>query len=406
MNVHEYQAKQLLKSYGLAVPRGGVAATAAEAQAIARALGGTRWVVKAQIHAGGRGPAGGIKIVHSVDDVEMIADLMLGAELTTAQTAPQGQKVSRVYIEQGYDIVRRFYLALLVDADKACVTLLVSPESGNEGIEEIATQAPEKVLRIALDPEAGLQTEQARQLADSVDLSGPQAETLVRYLQALYELFVSLDASLVEISPLVVSDSGELLVLDAKLSFDDNALFRHPTVQALQDLESRHPTELAAAQQGLNYIELDGDIGTLVSGAGLAMATLDAIVEVGGRAANFLDVPPVARQAQVAGAVQLLLGDSRLKSILINVFGGGIMQCNTVADGLVAALRQSRPKTPLVVRLDGINADIGKKALLASGFEVTFADDLADAAQKAVQAATSAAAAPSLLKKLFGREKH
>ena len=385
MNVHEYQAKQLLKSYGIAVPPGGVAATPEEAEAVARTLNGSAWVVKAQIHAGGRGPAGGVKIVHSIDDVRTIAELMLGATLTTVQTGPQGQTVRRVYIEQGCTFVRSFYLALLIDAVLGQLTFLVSPETGSEGIEEIATKHPERVIKATADIDTGLTEEQARQLAADVDLMGDHAETFIRYLRVLHEAFINLDASLIEISPLVVTDEGKVMALDAKMTFDDNALFRHPTVKALRTRESVNPTELAAAQQGLNYLCLDGDIGTMASGAGLAMATLDAIKECGGEPANFLDIPPMARQSQIAAAVNLLLADERLNSILINVFGGGIMRCDVVADGIIAATRETGINIPLVARLDGTNIDIAKKALLDAGLNIIFADDLATAAKTVVE---------------------
>ena len=389
MNVHEYQAKQLLKSYGIAVPAGGVAATPAEAEAVARTLSGPAWVVKAQIHAGGRGPAGGVQIVHSVDDAKMVAELMLGSQLTTAQTAPQGVTVKQVYIEQGCSIVRSFYLALLVDTLSDCLSFLVSPERGSESIEEIALKHPERVCKIVIDPEQSLQTTQAQELATTIGLGGDQADVFVRYLQLLYDAFTQMDATLIEISPLVVTDEGILTALDAKMSFDNNALFRHPTIKALQDNDSTDPIELAAAQQGLNYFKLDGTIGTMVSGAGLAMATLDAIIECNGKAANFLDVPPMARQSQVAAAFKLLLSDDRLACILVNVFGGGIMRCDTIADGIIAALRESQINPantlPLVVRLTGTNVEIGRKKLQDSGFTIHFATDLADAASQALK---------------------
>jgi succinyl-CoA synthetase beta subunit len=403
MDIHEYQAKQLLKSYGIAVPPGGVAATPDEAEAVARTLSGPDWVVKAQIHAGGRGPAGGVKLVRSVDDARAVAELMLGAPLATAQTAPQGQVVRRVYIEQGCASARALYLALLVDAASARVTLLASPERGADSIEEIAAAHPERVLKIVIDPLQGLTETAARQLAADVDFTGAQAATLVRYLQALYRAFIELDAALIELSPLVVTDSGELLALDVKMSFDDNALFRHPTLQALRVRASADPIASAAAQQGLNYLRLEGDIGTLVSGAGLALATLDAIVECGGRPANFLDIPPMSRQNQIAAAFRLLLADARLAAILVNVFGGGIMRCDAIADGIIAATRETALSVPLVVRLEGTNADIGRKTLRACAGDIRFADDLADAAAKVVQAAR-AAPAPKRIKKLFGKE--
>lgn len=405
MNVHEYQAKQLLKSCGIGIPPGSVAASVAEAEAVARTLNGPTWAVKAQILAGARGPAGGVKLVHSVEEVGEIADLMLGAQLTTTQTAPEGQEIRRVYIEQGCEIVRSFYLALLLDTLSGHITILVSPERGAEGIEEVAAKHPERVHKINVDPDHGLQDTQVQELAAVVGLPSDQATTFTRYLHSLYETFISLDATLIELSPLIVADSGEMLTLDAKMSFDDNALFRHPTIAALQDRESIEPTELAAAQQGLNYIKLGGNIGTLVSGAGLAMATLDAIIEYGGTAANFFDVPPRARQAQIASAFKLLLADKRLSCILVNVFGGGIMRCDTLAAGIVSATQDSPLSLPLVVRLSGTDAEIGRKTLHAAGLDVTFADDLASAAAQAVQASQSSSKPQNASSSLLGSVK-
>ena len=398
MDVHEYQAKQLLRSYGIAIPAGGVAATAEEAEAVARTLSGPVWAVKAQIHAGGRGAAGGVKLVHSVDDAREVAELMLGAELATAQTGPQGQTVRRVYIEQGCDTVRTFYLALLIDAQTGELLFLTSPEGG-DSIEEIATIHPDHVIRTPVDLSNGFTVQQAQQLTDALDLSGEHAQTFSDYLKIIHQAFLDLDASLIELSPLAVTAEGQMVALDAKMSFDDNALFRHPTVKALRTRESAEPTELAAAQQGLNYVRLEGNLGTLVSGAGLALATLDAIHEAGGQAANFLDVPPMARQAEVAAAFKLLLADQRLQSLLVNVFGGGIMRCDVIADGLISAARETGPNIPIIARLDGINSDIARKALRDAGLNVVLADNLATAAQQAVHSAQAnhALQTPSLL---------
>ena len=385
MDVHEYQAKAILQRYGITIPPGCVATTPEQAEMVARTLSGPRWAVKAQIHAGGRGAVGGVKIVDSIDDVKMIAELMLGSQLTTAQTSAHGLEVRHVYIEQGCEIDRSFYLALLVDTSSGQLTLLLSPEPGTEGIEQYAMKHADTVNKAVIDPNTGPSAEQAQELIAGVGLTGEQAQMFQRYLEALFRIFVELDGTLIEISPLVITSTGELTALDAKISFDNNALFRHPEIKALQDLQDMDANELAAAEQGLNYFRLDGTIGTMVSGAGLAMATLDAVIENGGTPATFLDVPPIARQAQVAAAFKLLLTDARLSSILVNVFGGGVMRCDTIADGIVAAVRETKPRVPIVVRLAGTNAEIGRKTLQNSGLKIILADELADVALRAVE---------------------
>ena len=385
MDVHEYQAKAILQRYGIAIPPGSVATTPEQAEAIARDLSGPRWAVKAQILAGGRGAVGGVKIVDSIDDVKMIAELMLGSQLTTAQTSAHGLEVRQVYIERGCEIDRSFYIALLVDTSTGQLTLLLSPEPGAEGIEQYAMKHADTVIKTVIDPNTGPSAEQVEDLIAGVALTGDQAQTFQRYLDTLFKIFSELDTTLIEISPLVVTSTGELTALDAKVSFDNNALFRHPEIKSLQDQQEMDSNELAAAQQGLNYFQLDGTIGTMVSGAGLAMATLDAIIESGGAPANFLDVPPMARQAQVAAAFKLLLTDSRLSCILVNVFGGGVMRCDTIADGIIAAELETKPRVPIVVRLAGTNAEIGRKTLQGSGLNIILADELADVAQRAVE---------------------
>lgn len=388
MYIHEYQAKQILQRYGIAAPPGGVAASAEEAECVAARLAGP-WAVKAQIHAGARGPAGGVKIVRARDEVKSIAELMLGNALATAQTGPRGQIVRRVYIEQGCDIAQAFYLALLIDTVDGIPILLASPESGAEGIEAIAVRHPDEVIRLDIDPAVGLSTNQAERLVVDIGLRNGAARTTVDYLLALYRTFIELDATLIEISPLVVTAQGEVLALDAKMSFDDNALFRHPDLEALRDDTDADPRELQARRQGFNYVRLGGKIGTLASGAGLALATLDAIVEVGGEPANFLDLPPMARQHQVAEAFKLLFAEPGLACVLINVFGGGIMRCDVIADGLIAAARETQRHLPIVCRLDGTNADIAIKTLRGSDLHPHVAADLGAAARQALVLATA-----------------
>jgi succinyl-CoA synthetase beta subunit len=389
MNIHEYQAKSLLQKYGVAVPRGQVAYTADEAEAAAKALGGAVWVVKAQIHAGGRGKGGGVKVARSPAEVRALADKMLGMTLVTHQTGPSGREVKRVYIEEGCDIKRELYLAMLIDRVTGRVTVIASTEGGME-IEEVAAKHPEKIARIAIDPASGLQPYHARQVAFALGLEGKQINSAVAFLAAMYEAFVALDTSLVEINPLVVTGAGTLLALDAKINFDDNALFRHRDIEELRDDAEEDPTEIEAGRHGLNYIKLDGTIGCLVNGAGLAMATMDIIKLHGGSPANFLDVGGGATKERVTTAFKIILSDPNVEGILVNIFGG-IMRCDVIAEGVVAAARELGLQVPLVVRLEGTNVELGKRILAQSGLPIVSADNLEDAAQKIVREVKEAA---------------
>ena len=398
MNIHEYQAKQLLAKYGVAVPKGGVAYTADEAAKAAEDLGGSVWVVKSQIHAGGRGAGrfkddtsdkGGVRVVKSVDDVRENVSAMLGKVLVTKQTGAEGREVKRVYVEEGCDIARELYLGLLIDRATSRITLMASTEGGME-IEEVADATPEKILRIDIDPATGMQTFHARQVAFGLGLEGDQVKSATKFLMAMYTAFTDLDASIVEINPLVVTGSGDVIALDAKMNFDDNALFRHKDVQELRDEDEEDPTELEAAKHDLNYITLDGNIGCMVNGAGLAMATMDIIKLYGGSPANFLDVGGGATKERVTTAFKLILSDPNVESILVNIFGG-IMRCDVIAEGVVAAAREVSLDVPLVVRLAGTNVELGKKILEESGLPIVSADNLADAAEKVVKVTKEAA---------------
>ena len=389
MNIHEYQAKELLAKFGVTVPRGGVAYTAAEAVEVARRLGGPVWVVKAQIHAGGRSKAGGVKLARSEDEVATAARQMLGQKLVTHQTGPEGREVKRVYVEEGCDIARELYLGLLIDRTTQRVTLLGSTEGGVE-IEEMAARAPEKILTEAIDPASGIEPFHARNFAFAVGLEGAQIGVAVKFVTALYRAFCDLDASVAEINPLVVTRSGDLVALDAKIGFDDNALYRQPDIAALRDEDEEDPTEIEAGKHGLNYIKLDGNIGCMVNGAGLAMATMDIIKLHGGSPANFLDVGGGATRERVAMAFKLILSDPNVEGILVNIFGG-IMRCDVIAEGVVAAAREVNLHVPLVVRLEGTNVDLGKRIMQQSGLPILAAESLADAAQKVVAAVKEAA---------------
>jgi succinyl-CoA synthetase beta subunit len=388
MNIHEYQAKELLAKFGVAIPRGGVAYTAPEAGMVARRLGGPVWVVKAQIHAGGRGKAGGVKLVRSEEEVAAAADAMLGRQLVTHQTGPSGREVTRVYIEEGCQIDREFYLGALVDRATGRVTLIASTEGGVE-IEEVAAHSPDKILQVAIDPASDIQPFHAREIAHGLGITGAQVGAAVKLVTALYRAFCELDATLIEINPLVLTKTGELLALDAKMSFDDNALFRHPDIEALRDQGEEDPTELEAGRHGLNYIKLDGNIGCMVNGAGLAMATMDIIKLYGGSPANFLDVGGGATRERVSTAFKLILSDPNVEGILVNIFGG-IMRCDVIAEGVVGAAREINLHVPLVVRLEGTNVDLGKKIMQQSGLPILAAENLADAAQKIVTAVKGA----------------
>jgi len=397
MNIHEYQAKSLLSGYGVSVPRGAVAYTASEAEAAARDLGGPVWVVKSQIHAGGRGAgrfandpdgAGGVRVVRSVEEVRANAEAMLGSVLVTKQTGASGREVKRVYIEEGCEIARELYLGMLVDRASGRVVLMASREGGME-IEEVAAATPERIVTVTIDPATGFMPHHGRRVAFALGLEGRQVGSAVRFLSGMYSAFTGLDASLVEINPLVVTGSGDVVALDAKMTFDDNALFRHGDVAELRDEDEEDPAELEAARHELNYIKLDGDIGCMVNGAGLAMATMDIIKLHGGEPANFLDVGGGATKERVAKAFKLILSDPNVEGILVNIFGG-IMRCDVIAEGVVAAAREVSLQVPLVVRLEGTNVDLGRKMLAESGLAITAADDLGDAAAKIVSAVREA----------------
>jgi succinyl-CoA synthetase beta subunit len=389
MNIHEYQAKQLLAKYGVAVPRGEVAFSAAEAEVAAQQLPGPVWVVKAQIHAGGRGKGGGVKVVKSVRDVKSAAERMIGMNLVTHQTGPEGKRVKRVYVEEGCDIVRELYLSLLIDRATSAVTLMASTEGGMD-IEEVAGKTPEKILKVAIDSAIGLRPYHARKLAFGLGLEGAQVRSASQFFSSLYRAFLDLDASLIEINPLVVKGNGELIALDAKMNFDDNGLFRHQDIEALRDEDEEDPAELEASKHELNYIKLDGSIGCMVNGAGLAMATMDIIKLYGADPANFLDVGGGATAERVTAAFKLILSDKNVKGILVNIFGG-IMRCDVIAKGIVAAANEVDLHVPLVVRLEGTNVAIGKEILNRSGLNIVSADDLGDAAAKIVAAVREAA---------------
>jgi len=398
MNIHEYQAKTLLARYGVAVPKGGVAYTPDEAEKVARELGGPVWVVKSQIHAGGRGAGrfkddpngkGGVRVVKSIDEVKKNAAAMLGKTLITKQTGPKGKEVKRIYVEEGCDIKRELYLGMLVDRASHRVTIMASTEGGMD-IEDVAHKTPEKIIRLAIDPAQGLQSYYARKIAFGLGLEGKQIGACVKFLTAMYEAFTGLDASIVEINPLVVTGAGEVLALDAKMNFDDNALFRHKDVADLRDEDEEDPMELEASKHELNYVKLDGSIGCMVNGAGLAMATMDIIKLYGGEPANFLDVGGGATRERVTQAFKLILSDPNVEGILVNIFGG-IMRCDVIAEGVVAAAREVALNVPLVVRLEGTNVELGKKILKNSGLKIVSGDNLADAAEKIVKAVKEAA---------------
>ncbi len=398
MNIHEYQAKSLLAKYGVAVPRGVVAFSPEEAEKAANELGGPIWVVKSQIHAGGRGAgrfqddpdgAGGVRVVKSVADVKANAAKMLGHTLVTKQTGPAGKEVKRLYVEEGCDIARELYLGMLVDRATSCVTLMASTEGGME-IEEVAAAHPEKILKMVVDPAIGFMPFHGRKIAFGLGLEGKQVGAAVKFMAAMYQAFVSLDASIVEINPLVVTGAGEVIALDAKMNFDDNALFRHKDVAEMRDEDEEDPMELEAAKYDLNYIKLEGQVGCMVNGAGLAMATMDIIKLYGSEPANFLDVGGSATKERVTAAFKIILSDPNVEGILVNIFGG-IMRCDVIAEGVVAAAREVELHVPLVVRLEGTNVELGKKILADSGLPIISADNLADAAEKVVKAVREAA---------------
>jgi succinyl-CoA synthetase beta subunit len=384
MNIHEYQAKAVLREFGAPVPRGIPAFTVEEAVKAAHDLGGPVWVVKAQIHAGGRGKAGGVKVVKSIEDVEREALRLLGSTLVTHQTGPHGKVVSRLYVEEGSAIERELYLSALVDRATSRVAFVVSTEGGMD-IEEVARTHPEKILTFSVDPATGLMPQHARRAAQVLGLAGDLAKQAGAVLAKLYEAFVAKDMSLLEINPLVVTKAGQLICLDAKIGFDDNALYRHADISALRDLTEEDDKEIEASKYDLNYVALEGTIGCMVNGAGLAMATMDIIKLYGAAPANFLDVGGGATKEKVAAAFKIITSDPRVKGILVNIFGG-IMRCDVIAEGIVAAVKDVGLKVPLVVRLEGTNVDLGKKIIADSKLDVVSADDLDDAAQKIVAA--------------------
>ena len=389
MNIHEYQAKGLLKKYGAPVLEGGVAYTAAEAVDEAKKLGGPVWVVKAQIHAGGRGKAGGVKVVKTLDDVEAVAKELIGKTLVTHQTGPEGKEVKRVYVEDGCAIKSEFYLSMLLDRASGKLAIMASTEGGMD-IEEVAEATPEKIVTITIDPVTGLQPFHCRRVAFGLKLEGTAAKECQKVVAALYKAYTDLDASLLEINPLVLTQDDKMVVLDAKMSFDGNALFRHSDVRELRDESEEDPKEIEASKYDLNYISLDGSIGCMVNGAGLAMATMDIIKLKGGEPANFLDVGGGATKERVTEAFKIILSDDNVEGILVNIFGG-IMRCDVIAEGVVAAAREVALSVPLVVRLEGTNVELGKQIMADSGLPIITADDLNDAAEKVVKAVKEAA---------------
>ena len=394
MNIHEYQAKALLRSYGVPVSDGRVVLRAEDAKSAAGELGGPLWVVKSQIHAGGRGKGkfkepeagekGGVRLAKSVEEAAELAKQMLGRTLVTHQTGPAGKQVNRIYIEDGSDISRELYLALLVDRGTSRVSFVVSTEGGMD-IEEVAAHTPEKIVSFSVDPATGIQPFHGRKVAFALGLEGKQVKQCVSLIEKLYKAFVEKDAEMIEINPLIVTTDGDLKALDAKVGFDNNALFRQPDILALRDETEEDPKELAASKFDLNYIALDGEIGCMVNGAGLAMATMDIIKLFGAEPANFLDVGGGATKEKVTEAFKIITSDPNVKGILVNIFGG-IMRCDIIAEGIIAAVKEVGLKVPLVVRLEGTNVALGKEIIAKSGLNVIAADDLSDAAQKIVKA--------------------
>ena len=380
MNIHEYQAKELLKQYGVPVPDGRVAHNVDHAVAVAEDLGGERWIVKAQIHAGGRGKGGGVKLAESIEDVRSLTDQMIGSHLVTPQTGSEGRLVQRVLIEQACDIQQEFYLGMVIDRATQRITVIASA-SGGMNIEEVAKTNPEKVIREAVDPAVGLMSFQCRKIAAKIGLTGKQIAAAAKLMQALYRAFRDKDALLVEINPLAIVNGGSLLAVDAKMSFDGNALYRRPQITELRDFDEEDPKEVEATGHGLNYIALDGNVGCIVNGAGLAMATMDAISFHGGKPANFLDVGGGASPEKVGNAFRIVLQDPNVKIILVNIFAG-INRCDWIAEGLVQAMRDLEINVPIVVRLAGTNVELGAPILAESGFPFIMADNLDDAATK------------------------
>jgi succinyl-CoA synthetase beta subunit len=384
MKIHEYQGKEILRKYNVAIPQGAVAYSVDEATAVAQRLGGSVWVVKAQIHAGGRGKGGGVKIAKSIGEVKMLASQILGMRLITHQTGPEGKIVKRLLVEQGVDIAKEMYVGITLDRTMGMNVLMVSTEGGVE-IEKIAAESPEKIVKEHVDPSVGLQQFQARKLAFALGLTGDAFKNGVKFLLALYKAYDATDASLAEINPLVITKGGDVLALDAKINFDDNALYRHPEFAELRDLDEEEPLEIEASKSNLNYIKLDGNVGCMVNGAGLAMATMDIIKLAGGEPANFLDVGGGANAETVESGFKIILADKNVKAILINIFGG-IVRCDRVATGVVEAAKKVEVKIPIVIRLAGTNADLAAEILKKSGMSFLVAENLKDAAEKVTNA--------------------
>jgi succinyl-CoA synthetase beta subunit len=382
LKIHEYQAKSVLARYGVPVPRGEVASSAAEAGEIAGRLGGSVVVVKAQIHAGGRGKGGGVKLAKSHQEAEQIAKQMLGMTLVTHQTGPEGKKVGRLLIEEGLQIDRELYVSIVIDRASAAPVIIASSEGGMD-IEEVAASRPEKILKEVVDRGTGILPFQSRKLAFGMGLEGGPANKLVKVLDSLYRAFIDTDASMIEINPLILTKGGDLLALDAKVSFDDNALFRHPDLRDLRDLTEEDPLEVEASKFSLNYIRLDGNIGCMVNGAGLAMATMDIIKLSGGEPANFLDVGGGANADQIRNAFKILMSDKNVRAVLINIFGG-ILRCDVLAQGVIAAVKELGVPVPIVIRMEGTNVEEGKRMLKESGLNFTTADSMGEAAEKVV----------------------
>ena len=400
MNIHEYQAKELLQKFGVATPRGKVASTPDEAEQVARGLGDVDLVVKAQIHAGGRGKGtftngfkGGVHLCKSPSEARELAAKMLGQTLVTHQTGPAGRVVNKVLVTESAEIAREIYFAILLDRASAAPLIVASTEGGVE-IETVAAKSPEKIIREHVDPLAGLQAFQTRKVSKQLNFEPSQSKAAAKLFDGLYRTFIACDCSMVEVNPLVVTTKGEVLALDAKFNFDDNALYRHPEIAAMRDIAEEDPREVEASKHGLNYIGLDGNIACLVNGAGLAMATMDIIKFYGGSPANFLDVGGDATEEEVTEAFKILIADKKVKAILVNIFGG-IMRCDVIAQGIINAAKTVKLSVPLVVRLEGTNVDAGKKLIAESSLAVIAADDLADAAQKAVAAANSKSQNPN-----------
>jgi succinyl-CoA synthetase beta subunit len=382
MKIHEYQAKAILAKYGVPVPEGTVVQTAAEAARVAERLGGGVTVVKAQIHAGGRGKGGGVKVVKSVEEALQAAEKIIGMNLVTHQTGPRGQKVGRVLVEQGLKIKRELYLGIVIDRSSEKPVLMASQEGGVE-IEKVAEETPDRIFKEYINPAVGLAAFQTRKLAFALGLEGPQIGQATKFMMAVWEAFRGTDASLIEINPLIVTGDGNLLALDAKMTFDDNALYRHPDFKDMRDLSEEDPLEIEASKYSLNYIKLDGTIGCMVNGAGLAMATMDIIKLAGGEPANFLDVGGGANAEQIKNAFRILMSDTSVKAVLINIFGG-ILRCDILAEGVIAAVRDLGVPVPIVIRMEGTNVEQGKQMLHESGLNFTTADTMSEAADKVV----------------------